>query len=76
MAADDSKAIPLRAGAAWGKRDIPLRERALRRLPYDSAARAESVLALDVSDHDLAYRQALSRHDPAAKAAISAMPGW
>ena len=59
VAADDSKAIPLpELERLWGNRDIPLRERALWRLLYDSAARAESVLGLDVPDLDLANRQA------------------
>ena len=62
VAADDSKAIPLpELERLWGNRDIPLRERALWRLLYDSAARAESVLALDVPDLDLANRQARAR---------------
>jgi integrase len=38
-----------------------LRERALWRLLYDSAARAEEVLGLDVPDLDLANRQARAR---------------
>jgi hypothetical protein len=46
---DDSKAIPLpELERLWGNRDIPLRERTLWRLLYDSASRAEAVLALDV----------------------------
>ena len=40
---------------------MPLRERALCRLLYDSAARAEEVLGLDVGDLDLANRQARAR---------------
>ena len=59
VAADDSKAIPLpQLERLWGDREIPLRERALWRLLYDSAARAEEVLGLDVPDLDLANRQA------------------
>ena len=62
VAADDSKAIPLpQLEGLWGKRDIPLRERALWRLLYDSAARAEEVLGLDVPDLDLANRSARAR---------------
>ena len=57
--ADDSKAIPLpELERLWSRRDIPLRERALWRLLYDSAARAEEVLGLDVPALDLANRQA------------------
>ena len=59
---DDSKAIPLpELERLWGNRDIPLRERALWRLLYDSASRAEAVLALDVPDLDLPNRQARAR---------------
>ena len=62
VAADDSKAIPLpQLERLWGNRKIPLRERALWRLLYDSAARAEEVLGLDVPDLDLANRQARAR---------------
>jgi site-specific recombinase XerD len=60
--ADDTKAIPLpQLERLWGNRDIPLRERALWRLLYDSAARAEEALGLDVPDLDLANRQARAR---------------
>ncbi len=45
----------------WARTDIALRERALWRLLYDSAARAEEALGLDVSDLDLASRQARAR---------------
>jgi integrase len=39
--------------ALWDRRDIPLREKTLWRLLYESAARAGSVLALDIEDLDL-----------------------
>jgi integrase len=39
--------------ALWDRRGIPLREKTLWRLLYESAARADSVLALDVEDLDL-----------------------
>ena len=45
----------------WARTDIPLRERALWRLLYDSAARAEEALGLDIGDLDLANRQARAR---------------
>src|SRR6266567_586307 len=38
--------------------DAPLREKTLWRLLYESAARAEEVLALDVADLDLPNRRA------------------
>ena len=59
---DDSKAIPLpQLERLWNDRKIPLRERALWRLLYDSASRADAVLGLDVPDLDLANRQARAR---------------
>lgn len=62
VAADDSKSIPLpELERLWNNRKIPLRERALWRLLYDSASRAEAVLGLDVPDLDLANRQARAR---------------
>ena len=39
--------------ALWDRRDVPLREKTLWRLLYESAARADSVLALDIEDLDL-----------------------
>ena len=46
---DDTRAIPLpELERLWARTDIPLRERALWRLLYDSAARAEEALGLDV----------------------------
>jgi len=61
-AEDDTRAIPLpELERLWARADIPLRERALWRLLYDSAARADEVLGLDVPDLDLANRQARAR---------------
>ena len=46
VAADDTKAIPLpQLERLWKNCDIPPRERALWRLLYDSAARAEEAQA-------------------------------
>ena len=59
---DDTRAIPLpELERLWARSDIPLRERALWRLLYDTAARADEVLRLDVGDLDLANRQARAR---------------
>src|SRR5690349_18403324 len=59
---DDTRAIPLpELERLWARADIPLRERALWRLLYDSAARAGEALRLDVPDLDLASRQARAR---------------
>jgi site-specific recombinase XerC len=52
---------PTAGARLWGNRKTPLRERALWRLLYDSAARAEKVLGLDVPDLDLANRQVRAR---------------
>ena len=51
--------------ALWERRDIPLREKTFWRLLYESAARAASVLALDIEDLDL----------PAKRATITAKGG-
>jgi integrase len=45
----------------FARRDLPLRERALWRLLYETAARANELLALDVEDLDLANRRARVR---------------
>jgi integrase len=59
---DDTRAIPLpELERLWSRADIPLRERALWRLLYDSAARAGEALGLDVGDLDLANRKARAR---------------
>jgi hypothetical protein len=41
----------------FARRDLPLRERTLWRLLYETAARANELLALDVEDLDLANRR-------------------
>jgi len=43
----------------WARRDVPLRERALWRLLYETAGRANEILTLDVDDVDLANRRAV-----------------
>jgi integrase len=42
----------------FARRDLPLRERTLWRLLYETAARVNELLALDVEDLDLANRRA------------------
>jgi integrase/recombinase XerC/integrase/recombinase XerD len=44
-----------------GREDVPLREKALWRMLYETAARAAEVLALDVDDLDLRNRRAKVR---------------
>ena len=45
----------------WRRRDVPLREKTLWRMLYETAARASEVLALDVGDLDRARRRARIR---------------
>jgi site-specific recombinase XerD len=45
----------------FARRDLPLRERTLWRLLYETAGRANELLALDVEDLDLANRRARVR---------------
>lgn len=42
----------------WSRRDVPLREKTLWRLLYETAARANEVLCLDVEDLDLPNKRA------------------
>lgn len=56
---DATRAIPYaELERLWSRKDVALRERALWRLLYESAARAQEVLSLDVGDVDLANRLA------------------
>lgn len=47
--------------ALWRRDDVALREKALWRLAYETAARANEVLGLDVEDLDLADKRARVR---------------
>jgi len=47
--------------ALWRRDDVALRERALWRLLYETAARANEILALDVGDLDLPNKRARVR---------------
>ncbi|HEU5003141.1 MAG TPA: site-specific integrase [Actinomycetota bacterium] len=56
---DETRAIDFpELEALWGRRDVPVREKALWRPLYDTAARASEILALDVDDVDLPNRRA------------------
>ncbi len=60
--ADDTRALPRAAiERLLTRRDIPLREKALWRMLYETAARASEILALDVEDLDLDARRARVR---------------
>ena len=55
--ADTQRAIPYGdLEALWGRKDIALREKLLWRMLYESAARANELLGLNVEDLDLAER--------------------
>ena len=61
-AADNTRAIPLEdLEELWCQRSVPLREKTLWRMLYETAARASEVLALDVGDLDRARRRARIR---------------
>ena len=61
-AADNTRAIPLEdLEELWRRRTVPLREKTLWRMLYETAARASEVLALDVEDLDRARRRARIR---------------
>jgi integrase len=55
---DRTRALPRQEIARILALEVPLREKTLWRLLYETAARAEKVLALDVKDLDLANRNA------------------
>ena len=56
------RAIPLGdLEELWRRRTVPLREKTLWRMLYETAARASEVLALDVGDLDRARRRARIR---------------
>ncbi|MGZ6564906.1 MAG: tyrosine-type recombinase/integrase [Solirubrobacteraceae bacterium] len=57
--ADHTSDLPKRAiDRQLSRREIPLRERTLWRMLYETAARASEILALDVEQLDLANRRA------------------
>jgi integrase len=56
---DETQAVPRTAvQRLLSRRDIPLREKTLRRMLYETAARAAEILEIDVQDLDLDNRQA------------------
>jgi len=62
VAEDETKVISLHElKRLWSSPGIPIRERALWRLLYDSAGRAEYALGLNVPDLDLVNRRAQAR---------------
>jgi len=60
--ADRTRSIPYRQlERLWRRDDIAVREKALWRLLYETAARASEVLSLNVEDVDLEHRRAAVR---------------
>jgi site-specific recombinase XerD len=59
----------------FAQRDLSLRERTLWRLLYETAARANELLALDVEDLDLANRRARVHSKGARSSGCSGRPG-
>src|SRR5262249_53822115 len=56
---DRTKALTReQTGALWRREDVALRERAFWRLLYESAARANEILALNIEDLDLPNKRA------------------
>ena len=56
---DSTRAVPYRdLDELWRRRSVPLREKTLWRMLYETAARASEVLALDVEDLDRPQRRA------------------
>ena len=59
---DNTRAVPYEdLEDLWRRRTVPLREKTLWRMLYETAARASEVLALDVGDLDRARRRARIR---------------
>jgi integrase len=60
--ADRTRALPRAAlERLWARRDVPLGDKTLWRLLYETAARAGEALSLNVEDLDLANRRAVIR---------------
>jgi integrase len=56
---DRTRALPrARIERLLSRRDIPLRQKTLWRMPYETAARAGEILALNIEDLDLEQRRA------------------
>src|ERR1700694_5954456 len=56
---DRTRALPRdQLAALWRRNDVSLRERALWRLLYETAARVNEILSLDVDDLDLPNKRA------------------
>lgn len=77
---DETRALPRAAiERHMSRRELPLREKTLWRMLYETAARASEILALDIADLDLPARRAGTARVPAHRrvraAACRALPG-
>jgi integrase/recombinase XerC/integrase/recombinase XerD len=59
----------------WRRGEVALRERALWRLLYETAARANEILSLDVDDLDLVNKRARIRSNSLMNNARDTQPG-
>lgn len=75
MAPDTSKALSRDRVAEILRSDAPLRERVLWHMLYESSARAEKVLMLDVPDLDTANRCAVVTREGGAREVIAWQTG-
>ena len=59
---DNTRSLPIASlERLWQRREIPLRERTLWRMLYETAARADEILGLDIEDLDTANKRARVR---------------
>ena len=56
---DNTRSIPIASlDRLWQRREIPIRERTLWRMLYETAARADEILGIDVEDLDIPNKRA------------------
>ncbi len=56
---DNTRALPIASlERLWQRREIPIRERTLWRMLYETAARADEILGIDIEDLDIPNKRA------------------
>ena len=56
---DNTRSIPIASlDRLWQRREIPIRERTLWRMLYETAARADEILGIDIQDLDIPNKRA------------------